>query len=93
MALTHNRLAVDEQLSARCPSIDLLLGGHDHFYKKDLKKRIVKSGEASWTRPIRVRVRREVRVRVRVRVRAERGYALQLTDWRRFGTRSPDATR
>eukprot|EP00041_Stephanoeca_diplocostata_P041795 m.8968 g.8968 ORF g.8968 m.8968 type:complete len:429 (+) comp6786_c0_seq1:991-2277(+) len=45
LALTHNRLARDRELTKRCPSIDLLLGGHDHFFKQDLKHRIIKSGQ------------------------------------------------
>ena len=45
IALTHNRLAMDKELTNRCPSIDLLLGGHDHFYKKALDARVIKSGE------------------------------------------------
>eukprot|EP01063_Lacrimia_lanifica_P002154 TRINITY_DN11114_c0_g1_i1.p1 TRINITY_DN11114_c0_g1~~TRINITY_DN11114_c0_g1_i1.p1 ORF type:complete len:1463 (+),score=442.57 TRINITY_DN11114_c0_g1_i1:286-4389(+) len=45
IALTHNRLAMDRTVTKRCPSIDLLLGGHDHFYKKDLDARVIKSGE------------------------------------------------
>ena len=32
------------------PEIDLVLGGHDHFYKADMHSRIVKSGEEfRWT--------------------------------------------
>eukprot|EP00755_Sulcionema_specki_P027394 Sspe_Gene.87675::Locus_59313_Transcript_1_1_Confidence_1.000_Length_2478::g.87675::m.87675/K01081/E3.1.3.5; 5'-nucleotidase len=45
IALTHNRIDLDRQVTAACPSIDLLLGGHDHFYKKDLERRVIKSGE------------------------------------------------
>eukprot|EP00659_Diplonema_papillatum_P019590 gene19590-30178_t len=45
LALTHNRLSMDRDLTDRCPSIDLLLGGHDHFYKKELDRRLIKSGE------------------------------------------------
>lgn len=29
----------------KVPEIDLLLGGHDHFYKRNRAKRIVKGGE------------------------------------------------
>jgi 5'-nucleotidase len=45
LALTHCRHAVDRLVTERCPSIDYLLGGHDHFYKSDPKHRIVKSGQ------------------------------------------------
>jgi len=45
LAITHNRLANDYKLTEAVPEIDLLLGGHDHFYKADLPKRIVKTGE------------------------------------------------
>mmetsp|Transcript_9109 Transcript_9109/g.12208 ORF Transcript_9109/g.12208 Transcript_9109/m.12208 type:complete len:571 (+) Transcript_9109:35-1747(+) len=45
IALTHNRLHNDYEVTKRCPSIDLLLGGHDHFFKQDLDCRIIKSGE------------------------------------------------
>eukprot|EP01062_Namystynia_karyoxenos_P003914 TRINITY_DN1137_c1_g1_i1.p1 TRINITY_DN1137_c1_g1~~TRINITY_DN1137_c1_g1_i1.p1 ORF type:complete len:1726 (+),score=510.42 TRINITY_DN1137_c1_g1_i1:103-5280(+) len=57
LALTHNRLAQDKEVTARCPSIDLLLGGHDHFYKKDLSNRLVKSGEEfQWMSEITITV-------------------------------------
>ena len=45
IALTHSRYQTDKEMSSRCPSIDLILGGHDHFYKNSPKRRIVKSGE------------------------------------------------
>lgn len=45
LAITHNVLANDYLLTAAVPEIDLLLGGHDHFYKEDLSKRIIKTGE------------------------------------------------
>ncbi|CAE7643668.1 yfkN, partial [Symbiodinium pilosum] len=46
VALTHNRFDNDKKLTAEVPEIDLLLGGHDHFYKRaDKKHRVVKSGE------------------------------------------------
>jgi 5'-nucleotidase len=45
LALTHNRLTLDKELMAKCPSVDFLLGGHDHFYKSDPKSRILKSGQ------------------------------------------------
>eukprot|EP01062_Namystynia_karyoxenos_P080788 TRINITY_DN875_c0_g1_i1.p1 TRINITY_DN875_c0_g1~~TRINITY_DN875_c0_g1_i1.p1 ORF type:complete len:1923 (+),score=397.48 TRINITY_DN875_c0_g1_i1:69-5837(+) len=45
IALTHNRLQNDKDLTAKAPSIDLLLGGHDHFYEHSLDHRIIKSGE------------------------------------------------
>jgi 5'-nucleotidase len=45
LALTHNRLSIDKHLMQQCPSIDYLLGGHDHFYKSDPKNRILKSGQ------------------------------------------------
>eukprot|EP00040_Diaphanoeca_grandis_P026711 m.149997 g.149997 ORF g.149997 m.149997 type:complete len:677 (-) comp30700_c0_seq4:116-2146(-) len=47
IALTHARLEVDLEITAKCPSIDLLLGGHNHFYKQNLQKRLIKSG-ADW---------------------------------------------
>jgi 5'-nucleotidase len=45
IALTHNRYPVDRELSERCPSIDYILGGHDHKAKNDPKHRITKSGQ------------------------------------------------
>ena len=45
LALTHSRYDNDLRLSGAVPEIDLILGGHDHFYKNDLANRIVKSGE------------------------------------------------
>lgn len=45
IALTHSRLQTDKEMSLRCPSIDLILGGHDHFYRCDPKSRLIKSGE------------------------------------------------
>lgn len=45
IALTHSRIQTDKEMSTRCPSIDLILGGHDHFYKRIPKCRLVKSGE------------------------------------------------
>jgi 5'-nucleotidase len=45
LALTHSRYKNDLELSKAVPDIDLILGGHDHFYKQDLDNRIVKSGE------------------------------------------------
>ncbi|CAJ1351477.1 unnamed protein product [Effrenium voratum] len=46
VALTHNRFDNDKKLTAAVPEIDLLLGGHDHFYKRaDKKHRVIKSGE------------------------------------------------
>jgi len=45
LAITHNRLDNDYKLTKAVPEIDLLLGGHDHFYKADLPARIVKTGE------------------------------------------------
>ena len=33
IALTHMRLQHDTKFATECPSIDILLGGHDHFYK------------------------------------------------------------
>ena len=45
IALTHNRYPVDRELSTRCPSIDYILGGHDHKAKNDPKHRITKSGQ------------------------------------------------
>ncbi len=55
LAVTHSRLANDYKLMEAVPEIDLLLGGHDHFYHEDLPKRIVKSGEEwRWTSYIRI---------------------------------------
>lgn len=46
VALTHNRFENDKVLTEAVPEIDLLLGGHDHFYKRaDKKHRVIKSGE------------------------------------------------
>lgn len=45
LCLTHSRLECDQKLAEAVPEIDLLLGGHDHFYKRDRKRRIVKGGE------------------------------------------------
>lgn len=51
LAVTHLPLSggsdsepSDEQLMRECPGIDLLLGGHDHFYLYDHARNIVKSG-------------------------------------------------
>ena len=33
IALTHMRLPRDTKFATECPSIDIVLGGHDHFYK------------------------------------------------------------
>eukprot|EP01063_Lacrimia_lanifica_P037098 TRINITY_DN7525_c0_g1_i1.p1 TRINITY_DN7525_c0_g1~~TRINITY_DN7525_c0_g1_i1.p1 ORF type:complete len:1476 (+),score=555.39 TRINITY_DN7525_c0_g1_i1:109-4536(+) len=60
IALTHNRLAMDKHVTKRCPSIDLLLGGHDHFYKKDIDARVIKSGEEfQWLSEVAVHVPEE----------------------------------
>lgn len=32
IAMTHCRTMVDEELADRVPGIDVILGGHDHFY-------------------------------------------------------------
>lgn len=45
LALTHSRLSGDRDLMLKVPEIDMLLGGHDHFYKHDRKLRILKTGE------------------------------------------------
>ncbi|CUG88620.1 5-nucleotidase domain-containing protein, putative [Bodo saltans] len=45
IALTHSRLQTDKEMSQRCPTIDLILGGQHHFYKCDPKHRLIKSGE------------------------------------------------
>lgn len=45
ICLGHNRLENDYKLAAAVPEIDLVLGGHDHFYKNDISARVVKSGE------------------------------------------------
>ncbi|MES1907112.1 MAG: hypothetical protein MHM6MM_000292 [Cercozoa sp. M6MM] len=48
IALTHMRLERDVVLAREVPQIDLVLGGHDHFYRvvknDDGKIRVVKSG-------------------------------------------------
>eukprot|EP01038_Epipyxis_sp_PR26KG_P013996 gene13996-18771_t len=55
IAITHNRLENDYKLTEAVPGIDLLLGGHDHFYKADLPCRIVKSGEEwRWLSEIKI---------------------------------------
>ena len=57
IAITHNRLANDYKLTSAVPEIDLLLGGHDHFYKADLDHRIVKSGEEwRWLSKIKIEI-------------------------------------
>ena len=33
IALTHMRLHHDTKFATECPAIDIVLGGHDHFYK------------------------------------------------------------
>lgn len=33
IALTHMRIPNDEILSKECPEVDLILGGHDHFFR------------------------------------------------------------
>ena len=45
LALTHSRYENDLKLSEAVREIDLILGGHDHFYKEDIPNRIIKSGE------------------------------------------------
>eukprot|EP00756_Hemistasia_phaeocysticola_P002667 Hpha_TRINITY_DN11813_c0_g1::TRINITY_DN11813_c0_g1_i2::g.2166::m.2166 len=60
IALTHNRLDVDKEVTAACPSIDILLGGHDHFYKSSLQNRVLKSGEEyQWLSEIQIVVDEE----------------------------------
>jgi len=49
VALTHLPFEkagelTDQMLMSQCPGIDVLLGGHDHFYLYDPVQRIVKSG-------------------------------------------------
>eukprot|EP00759_Apiculatamorpha_spiralis_P045135 PhF_6_TR41985/c1_g2_i1/m.63499 len=44
ICLSHSRIANDKELMKRCPSVDLLLGGHDHFYRCVPNLRIVKGG-------------------------------------------------
>ena len=57
LALTHSRLNKDYELTKAVPEIDVLLGGHDHFYKEDLPFRIVKSGEEwRWASEVTVSV-------------------------------------
>lgn len=59
LAITHNRLSNDYKLMDAVPEIDLLLGGHDHFYKNDLSKRIVKSGEEwRWLSKVEIELKR-----------------------------------
>eukprot|EP01012_Entosiphon_sulcatum_P030574 TRINITY_DN3778_c0_g1_i1.p1 TRINITY_DN3778_c0_g1~~TRINITY_DN3778_c0_g1_i1.p1 ORF type:complete len:559 (-),score=125.63 TRINITY_DN3778_c0_g1_i1:243-1919(-) len=46
IALSHSRIEVDRELAAKAPDIDLILGGHDHFYKNDFaESRLIKSGQ------------------------------------------------
>eukprot|EP00039_Didymoeca_costata_P013928 m.218261 g.218261 ORF g.218261 m.218261 type:complete len:309 (+) comp15903_c0_seq1:309-1235(+) len=45
VALTHSKLECDLETTKKCPSIDLLLGGHDHFFKSMPKERVIKSGQ------------------------------------------------
>ena len=46
IALTHSRLENDKKLADAVKEIDLILGGHDHFYKNELETyRLLKSGE------------------------------------------------
>lgn len=45
IVLGHNRYDNDKQLTSQCPSVDLVLGGHDHFYKNSPRHRVIKSGE------------------------------------------------
>ena len=33
IALTHMRLPRDKKFATECPGVDIVLGGHDHFYK------------------------------------------------------------
>ena len=55
LAITHSRLQNDYKLMEEVPEITLLLGGHDHFFKDDLGKRIIKSGEEwRWLSKIRI---------------------------------------
>ena len=35
IALTHMRIHHDIKFATEIPGIDLVLGGHDHFYKMD----------------------------------------------------------
>ncbi|CAK0861298.1 unnamed protein product [Prorocentrum cordatum] len=50
LAVTHLPLTgpadepTDQVLMQSCPGIDMLLGGHDHFYLYDRERNIVKSG-------------------------------------------------
>eukprot|EP01012_Entosiphon_sulcatum_P028837 TRINITY_DN349_c0_g1_i15.p1 TRINITY_DN349_c0_g1~~TRINITY_DN349_c0_g1_i15.p1 ORF type:complete len:609 (+),score=140.26 TRINITY_DN349_c0_g1_i15:1102-2928(+) len=56
IALTHSRFEVDKELASKAPTIDLILGGHDHFYKDGLRDhRLIKSGqEFQWLSEITV---------------------------------------
>jgi len=48
VALTHMTLPNDQLLAASVPSIDIILGGHDHMYVSEVNKEtgvfIIKSG-------------------------------------------------
>ena len=51
IALTHMRLQHDLKFASEVPGVDLVLGGHDHFYKAEavtqkVKKEEWKSGDA-----------------------------------------------
>lgn len=55
VALCHNRLDGDRVLAKEVPAIDIILGGHDHFYKRDDMQRVIKSGEEwRWLTHVRV---------------------------------------
>ena len=57
LAICHNRLEQDRQLAKEVPEIDVILGGHDHFYKNDRKNRLIKSGEEfRWLSHVRVEI-------------------------------------
>jgi 5'-nucleotidase len=45
IGLTHQHLPADIYLTRAVPEIDLILGGADRLYERDLMNRIVKSGE------------------------------------------------
>ena len=45
IALTHMRLQHDLKFAAEVPGVDLVLGGHDHFYKMEAVTQNIKKPE------------------------------------------------